>query len=59
LDELEEEIERLGVNPDIEDPFLQLAFLSLPVVPKLKVTDLGLFDVEKFKIIPLEVSDNE
>lgn len=59
LNILDDAINKLGVNPDIEDPFLQLAFLSLPVVPQLKVTDLGLFDVEKFKIIPIEVSDQE
>ncbi len=28
--------------------FLTLSFLSLPVIPKLKITDLGLFDVTKF-----------
>jgi adenine deaminase len=27
---------------------MSLAFLSLAVIPKLKVTDAGLFDVEKF-----------
>ena len=39
----------LGVK--IEEPFLQLAFLALPVIPSLKITDFGLVDVEKFKII--------
>ena len=39
----------LGVK--IEEPFLQLAFLALPVIPSLKITDCGLVDVEKFKII--------
>ncbi len=35
----------------LEEPFLQLAFLALPVIPALKITDRGLVDVEKFEII--------
>jgi adenine deaminase len=57
LRNLEEHIKTMGINPEIEDPFLQLAFLSLPVIPHLKVTDLGLFDVDEFKVIPLEVRE--
>jgi adenine deaminase len=33
------------------EPFLQLAFLPLPVIPHLKLTDLGLVDVDRFKLI--------
>jgi adenine deaminase len=33
------------------DPFLQLAFLPLPVIPHLKLTDLGLVDVDRFELI--------
>ena len=40
---------RLGVTR--EEPFLQLAFLALPVIPALKITDRGLVDVVKFEII--------
>lgn len=29
-------------------PFMTLSFMALPVIPSLKMTDLGLFDVEKF-----------
>lgn len=36
--------------------FLTLSFLSLPVIPVLKLTDTGLFDVEKFKHIPVDAS---
>ena len=36
--------------------FLTLSFLSLPVIPELKVTDVGLFDVTQFKHIETEVS---
>lgn len=39
----------LGVT--LEEPFLQLAFLALPVIPNLKITDRGLVDVNKFEII--------
>jgi adenine deaminase len=35
----------------LHEPFLQLAFLSLPVIPSLKLTDKGLVDVEKFALI--------
>ncbi len=33
------------------NPFLTLSFLTLPVIPALKLTDLGLFDVNQFKHI--------
>jgi adenine deaminase len=37
----------------VENPFMMLSFLSLPVIPKLKLTDRGLVDVELFDIVPL------
>ena len=37
----------------LEDPFMALAFLSLTVIPELRVTDRGLVDVGQFRIIPL------
>jgi len=40
--------EKLGVNRDI-DPFMTLSFLTLPVIPELKLTPRGLFDVVKFE----------
>ena len=33
------------------EPFLQLAFLPLPVIPHLKLTDKGLVDVDRFELI--------
>lgn len=36
------------------NPFLTLSFLALPVIPELKLTDQGLVDVAKFRVIPLE-----
>jgi len=40
-----------AIGCELPEPFLQLAFLSLPVIPSLKLTDRGLVDVEQFKII--------
>ena len=35
----------------LDEPFLQLAFLALPVIPHLKITDHGMVDVDRFEII--------
>ena len=40
----------LGVT--LEEPFLQLAFLCLPVIPHLKITDFGMVDVDRFEVMP-------
>ncbi len=37
----------------LDDPFMTLSFLSLEVIPALKVTDLGLVDVNRFQVVPL------
>ncbi len=37
----------------LSDPFMTLSFISLSVIPELKITDKGLVDVNKFKIVPL------
>ncbi len=57
LEEVQDSLERMlkvaydmGVSRDY-DPFMTLAFLALPVIPELKVTDLGLFDVVNFKFV--------
>lgn len=42
----------LGV-PDGIDPFVTLSFLALPVIPELRVTDGGLFDVDSFSFIDI------
>lgn len=42
----------MGVNKNIE-PFMTLAFLALPVIPELKLTDKGLFDVGKFQFVDI------
>jgi adenine deaminase len=43
----------LGSN--LKDPFMTLSFLALPVIPELKLTDMGLIDVNKFEVVPLFV----
>lgn len=42
----------LGVSDGI-DPFVTLSFLALPVIPELRVTDRGLFDVDSFSFIDI------
>ncbi len=51
LQELDQAYKSLGGT--LESPFLQLAFLALPVIPHLKLTDKGLFDVDSFQFIEL------
>jgi adenine deaminase len=40
----------------LPEPFLQLAFLSLPVIPSLKLTDKGLMDVDAFRLIDVRAA---
>ena len=40
----------------LPEPFLQLAVLSLPVIPSLKLTDRGLMDVDAFKLIDVRAA---
>lgn len=40
----------IGVSHDVQ-PFMTLSFLALPVIPSLKITDKGLFDVDKFEFV--------
>lgn len=39
----------------LKAPYMTLSFMALPVIPKLKLSDRGLFDSEKFKFIDLFV----
>jgi adenine deaminase len=41
------------LGSSLPDPFMHLSFLSLPVVPELRLTDRGLVDVRRFEIVPL------
>lgn len=40
-----------GLGSTLQEPFLQLAFMPLPVIPHLKISDMGLVDVDKFELI--------
>ncbi len=40
----------LDINKDIE-PFMALCFMSLPVIPEIKITDLGVFDIIENKLL--------
>jgi len=42
-----------GMGCTLDEPFMALSFLALPVIPELKITDKGLVDVTQFKIVPL------
>ena len=58
IEEVSEKIKELKeaasvIGSDLEEPFMAMAFLSLPVIPHLKITDLGLVDVDKFRLIDL------
>lgn len=52
LDDLNAAARSVGC-PEHINPFMQLSFLSLPVIPKLRLTDMGLVDVEAFDFVPL------
>ncbi|MBP2653451.1 MAG: ade2 [Firmicutes bacterium] len=45
---------KLGIREEY-DPFMTLAFLSLPVIPAVKLTDEGLVDVLSKKLVPVAV----
>ena len=45
--------QQLGISDDIE-PLMTLCFMSLIVIPDLKISTNGLFDVTKFSFVPLE-----
>ncbi|HPJ20777.1 MAG TPA: adenine deaminase [Clostridia bacterium] len=60
IEEVEEKIDlmneialSLGVSRNL-DPFITLSFLALPVIPEIKLTDKGLFDVNSFGFIETE-----
>ncbi len=44
----------LGITKEI-DPIITLGFMALPVIPHIKLTDKGLFDVDNFTFVDLEV----
>jgi adenine deaminase len=61
LTKLWDEVNRaaFSLGCTLPEPFMSLSFLALPVIPELKLTDLGLVDVEKFSLVPLFVDEDE
>ena len=56
LDALHEKAHaELGISADVE-PVMTLTFMSLPVIPEIKLTARGLFDYATFDFIPLEIN---
>lgn len=52
---LDRKVKELGTR--FRAPFMTLSFMSLLVIPSLKLGDQGLFDVERFEFVPLFVND--
>nr|WP_301336222.1 adenine deaminase C-terminal domain-containing protein [Fictibacillus arsenicus] len=52
---LKDKLKDLGFKGDF-DPFLTLSFLTLPVIPEIKLTDLGLFDFKTFQHISVKAN---
>ena len=42
-----------SIGCTLEDPFMTMGFMSLPVIPELKITDKGIFDTNKFDFIDI------
>lgn len=56
FEEVEQSLRRLraavaALGTSLHEPFLQMAFLALPVIPHLRITDKGLVDVDKFELV--------
>jgi adenine deaminase len=53
LKSMEHRLKAMGVT--MAAPFMTLSFLALSVIPELKITDRGLVDVNRFKLVPLGI----
>ena len=51
IEQLDEAAKKIGCK--IDEPFMSMAFLSLSVIPELKITDKGLIDANNFEITNL------
>jgi adenine deaminase len=56
FEEVEQSLRKLrqavsAMGTTLHEPFLQMAFLALPVIPHLRITDKGLVDVDKFELV--------
>lgn len=55
MEQLNEALARIGASKEF-NPFVTLSFLCLPVIPELKLTDMGLFDFSSFTHIPVSAN---
>jgi adenine deaminase len=60
LEEVRDRVQALaqaarGLGGTLPDPLMTMSFLALAVIPELKITDLGLVDVNEFARVPLQV----
>ena len=55
-DHLHQELQSLGCV--VEDALMSFVFLALPVIPELRLTDLGLVDVNAFRIVPVFMAEH-
>ena len=60
IEDLREQYDRMieaarDLGNQMSDPFMAMSFMGLEVIPKLKLTDLGLVDVEQFALLDLFV----
>jgi adenine deaminase len=51
LKEIHKILREIGCK--LDSPIISLSFLALPVIPKLKITDYGLIDVDKGKVVDI------
>ena len=50
---LDQQVKTMGT--DLRAPYMTLSFMALLVIPSLKISDKGLFDVDQFDFVPLFV----
>ena len=60
IEDVREQYDRMieaarDLGNQMSDPFMAMSFMGLEVIPKLKLTDLGLVDVEQFALLDLFV----
>ena len=53
-EDLSKSVRNLGC--ELEDPFMTLGFLALPVIPELKITDKGLFSTKTWDFVDINPS---
>lgn len=61
IEEVRDDMEKLleatrQLGSELHDPFMAMSFMALEVIPSLKLTDVGLIDVEQFQVVDLFVS---